>query len=149
MSLQKISMGAVIAIAVTGLFLTLVSAGVLTSSQTVGSTGTVSSINVGVYSDSACTVPLTSIAWGTVAPGGSTTKTVYVKNTGTVQMTLSMTKANWNPAGANGPISITWDREGTAVAAGQVATAVLTLAVSSSISGISTYSVDITIVGTG
>jgi hypothetical protein len=64
-------------------------------------------------------------------------------------MTLSMTKANWNPAGANGPITISWDKESSVVAAGAVATAVLTLTVSSGISGISTYSVDIVIAGTG
>lgn len=104
---------------------------------------------MGVYSDSACTQTLTSIAWGTVAPGGSTSRTIYVKNTGTVQMTLSMTKASWNPAGANGPITITWDKESSNVVPGAVATATLTLTVSSSISGITNYSVDITIAGTG
>jgi hypothetical protein len=142
-------MGAVVAIAVTGLFLTVVSAGLLTSSQTVNSIGTISSVNVGVYSDGSCTQPLTSISWGTVAPGGSTSRTIYVKNTGTVQMTLSMTKANWNPAGANGPITISWNKENTVVAADAVVTATITLSVSSSISGITAYSVDIVIAGTG
>ncbi len=149
MKLKKMSMGAVIAIAVTGLFLTVVSAGLLTSQKTVSSSGSVSAVNVGVYSDLACTQPLTSIAWGTIAPGGSTNKIIYVKNTGTLQMTLSMTKANWNPTGANIPITITWDKESSVLAPGGVATAVITLTVSSSISGISSFSVDIVISGTG
>ena len=149
MTLQKISMGAVIAIAVAGLFLTIVSAGLLTTSQTVSSTGSITVVNVGVYSDSGCTIPLTSIAWGSLSPGASTTRTMYVKNTGSTQVTLSMTKANWNPAGANGPITVSWDKESTTLAAGNVATAILTLSVSSGISGITSYSVDVVISGTG
>jgi hypothetical protein len=149
MALKKTSLGAVIAIAVTGLFLTVVSAGLITTSQTVASSGTITVVNVGVYSDLACTTPLTSIAWGSIAPGGLTTRTIYVKNTGTAQVTLGMTRANWNPGTANGPITLTWNQEGGVLAANQVSTATLTLSVSSGISGITNFSVDIVVSGTG
>ena len=150
MALQKMSIGALLAIiAVTGLFLTLTTAGLLSVNQSVSSTGTVSTVNVGVYLDSACTQLLTSIDWGSVAPGGSSARTVYVKNTGTTQISLSMTKSNWNPVSANGPITVTWNREGTALTVNQVTTATLTVGVSSGISGITTFSVDIVITGTG
>jgi hypothetical protein len=66
MAMRKISMGAMIAVAVTGLFLTMLTAGVLTSSQTVQSGGTITAVNVGVYSDSGCTQNCTSIDWGTL-----------------------------------------------------------------------------------
>ena len=138
-----------VAVAAIGLFITLLASGALTSSKTIASSGIIATANIGVYSDIACTQSLTSINWGTVSPGGSVARTVYVKNLGTTQVTLSMTGANWNPASANGPITLTWNREGTALGANQVATATLTLGAASSISGITTFNVDVVITGTG
>lgn len=149
MALQKISTGAIIAIAMVGLILTVTTAGLLSVSQQVSSSGTVTAVNVGVYSNEACTVNLTSIDWGTIAPGDSVTRTIYVKNTGNSQITLSMTKSGWTPAEANGPITVTWNREGTTLEPGISTAATLTLSVSSGISGIETFSVNIVITGTG
>ncbi|MCW4044355.1 MAG: hypothetical protein NWE94_02410 [Candidatus Bathyarchaeota archaeon] len=132
-----------------GLILTVTTAGLLSVSQTVSSTGTVTAVNVGVYSDSQCTQTLTNINWGTISPGNSVTYTIYVKNTGNTPITLSMTKTGWNPANADGPITVTWNKEGTSLSAGQSTAATLTLTVSSGISGITTFSVNIVITGTG
>ena len=160
MAMRKISTGAILAIVVVGLVLAVTTAGLLSVSQTVPSTGTVTvptptptptpitTVDVGVYSDSACNLPLTSIDWGTISPGGSVTRTIYVKNTGNTQITLSMTKTNWNPPNADGLITITWDKESTILTTNAVATATLTLSVSPSISGITTFSVNIVITGT-
>jgi hypothetical protein len=149
MAMRKISTGAIIAIAVVGLALTLTTAGLLSVTQLVSSSGTIKAVNVGVYSDSACTQPLTSINWGTISPGSSVTKTIYVKNTGNTQVTLSMTTTNWNPESANGPITLTWNRQGATLSAGASVAATLTLSVSSSISSITTFSVNIVITGAG
>jgi hypothetical protein len=149
MAIQKISTGAIIAIVMVGIVLTVTTAGLISVSQSVSSSGSVTAINVGVYSDSSCTQNLTTIDWGTVAPGNSVTKTVYVKNTGNSDITLSMTKNGWNPTSANGPITVTWNKEGTTLSAGASAAAIITLSVSSGISGITTFSVNIVITGTG
>jgi hypothetical protein len=149
MAYQKVAIGTVVAIAITGMFLTLTTVGLLSVNQSITSQGNVSTVNVGVYSDSGCTQTLTSINWGNVSPGASTTKTAYVKNTGNVPITLTMTKTGWNPASANGPLTITWDRENLVLNANQVTTATLTLSVSSSVSGITSFSVNVTITGTG
>jgi hypothetical protein len=149
MTYLKLSTGALIAIIAAGIFLTVTTAGLLSVNQAIPSSGSVSTINVGVYSDSSCTHNLTSIDWGTISPGNSVTRTMYVKNTGNSQIALSMIKTNWNPAGANGPITLTWNRESTTLNAGQVTTATLTLSVSASISGITNFGVDIVIAGTG
>jgi len=103
--------------------------------------------NVGVYSDSACTTNKTAITWASVAAGGSATQTVYVKNTGTASMTLNLAVTNWTPSTASNYITITWNKQGTQLAAGQSVAATLTLAVSSSITGITSYSNTITISG--
>jgi archaellum component FlaG (FlaF/FlaG flagellin family) len=149
MSLQKISMGSLMAIIAIATFLTVTSAGLLSVNQAIPSSGAVTAVNVGVYSNYACTQNLTSINWGTISPNSSSTRTIYVKNTGNTQLTLSMTKTNWNPAGANGPITVTWNKESTTLNPGQVATATLTLSVSESISGITDFNVDVVITGTG
>lgn len=149
MSFQKISAGALIAIAAVGIFLTVTTAGLLSINQTVPSSGIVSSVNVGVYQEYACVNNLTSINWGTLSPGDTATMTIYVKNIGTAPITLTMTTTNWNPISANGPITLSWNRESTALDAGQVTTATLTLSVSQGISGITNFSNDIVITGTG
>lgn len=149
MATPKLSTGAIIAIVAVGLILTVTTTGLLSVSQNVSSTGTVTAVNVGVYTSSTCDMPLTSIDWGTLAPGDSTTFTFYVKNTGNTQITLSMTKTDWSPSGANGPITITWNRESTTLAPGASTSATLTLSVSSGISGISEFSVNIVVTGTG
>jgi hypothetical protein len=148
MNLPKLSMGATIAIAVTGLFLTMITAGALVSSQTVPSGGTITAVNVGVYSNSACTNNCTSIDWGALSPGGSTTRTVYVKNTGTVPVTLSMATANWSPSNANSYLTVTWNRANYVLAAGSSVSATLTLTASASAGSITDFDFNIVITGT-
>jgi hypothetical protein len=118
--------------------------------QNVSSTGTITtSPNIGVYSDSGCTTNVTSIAWGSIAAGGSSTHTVYVKNTGTGTMTLGLSTSSWSPAGAGTYITVSWNKEGTTLSAGSSVAATITLSVSSSITGITTFGNSITISGTG
>jgi hypothetical protein len=148
MEMRKISAGAAIAIAATGLFMTLLTTGLLISSQTLQSNGTVTTVNVGVYSDSSCTQNCTSINWGPIAPGNSTTRAIYVKNIGTIPMTLSMTTGSWVPSNANTYISLSWNQEGTVLTAGQSTTATLTLSASSSAGNITSFSFNIIITGT-
>ena len=85
---------------------------VLQRSYSFPTSGTIVAVNVGVFADSACTQNLTSVSWGSVEPGESVGRTIYVKNTGNAPVTLSMALSGWNPAVADGPISIVWDREG-------------------------------------
>ena len=49
--MAKLSAGIIIVLAASGVFLTLVTAGII-ATQTVASNGIVSTVNVGVYSDS-------------------------------------------------------------------------------------------------
>jgi hypothetical protein len=114
------------------------------------SNGAVStSANLGVYSNSACTTPLSSISWGNLTAGGNITQTIYVKNTGSgLSLALSMATSNWTPTTANGPITLTWNQEGTRLNPGQSVAATLTLTVSSTIADVTNFSVQITITGT-
>ncbi len=122
---------------------------ILDAQRVIPSSGLVAAVNVGVYSDVACTLNLTSITWGNVYPGDSVPRTIYVKNTGNVPMTLSMATAAWNPAGAAGQITVAWDKENAVLNPGQSTSATLTLSVSPSISGVTAFSVNIVITGSG
>ena len=148
LALRKLSIGATIAVAVTGLFLTLLTAGLLTTSQTVPSAGTVTAVNVGVYTDAAGTQNCTSIDWGILPPGNSTSRTVYIKNYGNVPVTLSMTTANWVPSNAATYLTFSWNRAGYVLNANTTVSATLTLVASANAGNITSFSFNIIIVGT-
>ena len=149
MAIRTVSMGAIIAIAVTGIFLTVVSAGVLTASQSVTSSGTITAVNVGVYADSGCTQSCSNIDWGTLPPGNSTNRIVYVKNTGTVPVTLSLSTTNWTPSNANNYLTLSWDRTNYVLNAGSSIQATLTLTASSGAGSLTSFSFNVVITGTG
>ncbi len=146
MAMQKATIGAVSVIAVMAVIMSAFSA--LMVSRTISNTGNVRAVGVGIYSDSNCTVSISSISWGALDAGATTSVTIYVKNEGNVAVRLSMTVSNWSPAGTSSYLTLAWNREGTTLNAGSSIQAVLTLSVSSSISGITNFSFDITIAGT-
>ena len=146
MAMQKATIGTVVAMAVMGLMVSAL--GALVATRTISNSGSVTAVGVGVYSDSGCTAALSAIPWGTLNPGDVKNYTIYVKNTGTVSVTLNMTIGNWNPSSASSYITLTWNQERVVLPAGQVVPAVLTLSVSSSVSGVTSFSFDITITGT-
>jgi hypothetical protein len=146
MTIPKLSTGVIIALAATGVFLSLVTAGII-ATQTVASNGTVSAVNVGVYTNIQCTINCTSISWGTISPGDAPTRTVYVKNTGTVPVTLTMTTGSWTPSDADDYLTLTWNRQNTVLDAGQSISATLTLTVASSTDDLTDFSFDIMITG--
>ena len=146
---KKLALGLTVLFAVAGLFTTLFASGVLVTSKTIATSGVLATANLGLYSDSACTQSLGPFNWGTISPGGSAARTFYVKNLGSVQVTLSLSATNWSPASTNGPIALSWNREGARLAANQVTTATLTLSISSSAGGITNFSADAVVTGIG
>ena len=115
----------------------------------LSSVGTVKAVGVGVYWDSVCSQAVSSIDWGLADPGSVKNVTVYVKNDGNAPMTLSLQTINWNPAEAADYISLSWDYGGQAIGVDQVVAVTLSLSISSNIQGITTFSFDIVVVGSG
>ena len=146
MATPKLSTGAIIAIATTGIFLTLVTAGII-ATQTIPSDGTVTTVNLGVYSDSECTENCTSISWGSLYPSNSTSKTVYVKNTGTAPITLTMTADAWTPTNADDYLTLDWDQQDTVLDVGESVTAILTLTAATDTGELQDFNVNIVIAG--
>ena len=121
------------------------------TTQTLSSTGSIqiqTTADIGVYSDVGCTTPLTSLSWGTLQPGGSQDRDCYIKNEGNTPLTLSLQTTGWNPAAAENYLDLSWDYNGAPIGAGAVIHVTFTLSVDSGITGVTTFSFDITIVGT-
>jgi len=121
--------------------------GTLLGQVTLPNLGTVKAIGVGVYWDSGCSNSVTSVNWGTVEPGSTNDVTVYIKNEGNTAATLSSTTENWDPSIASTYMSLTWDYGGQVIDVGEVVQVTLSLTVSDTIEGVTSFSFDIVIIG--
>jgi len=152
-----------VALVVVAIVLTAVTAALLTVQTGFSATGTieptsssapttspqpVTSINVDIYVDAAATTPLTSLSWGTLNPGATVTRTIYVKNSGNTAETLNMTATQWNPAAASSVLTLTWNKEASVLDAGAVVPATLTLKVAADPGSVTSFSMNIVITGT-
>ncbi len=144
---MKTAVAFVVVLAVMGLFVSLLGSGAIVSAKRIKSKP-VPTPNIGVYNDQALTQSALSIDWGTLTPGTSVTRSLYIKNLGNTLVTLSLATANWTPTTANGPLTLTWNLEGASLAPSGVAMATLTLSVSPIVNGITTFSMDVIISGT-
>lgn len=149
MGMQKIRVGAVLAVGMTMIVVTVLATSLLTAYRTVPNAGNVKAAGVGVYWNEDCTDNVTSIDWGFLEPGATVNKTVYINNDGNIPVVLSLTTEDWNPASASDNLSLSWNREGYVLnTTVPVTPTVLTLSVSPTIIGITNFSFDIIITGT-
>lgn len=152
MTLARTSKLTVIILTIAAMAVAGVTIAAITVNTNVPTSGTVTAgPNTGVYSNSQCSSPITSISWGSIEAGGTTTQTIYIEDTGTAQMAPSITVNNWSPSNAGTYITITWSTLPAEIQPG-VSNAIavtLTLTISPSITGISSFSNSITIAGTG
>ena len=114
----------------------------------IGSKGVIKTIQVGVYSDSACTTDVSSIDWGMLEPGSSMNTTFYVRNEGNVPANLSLSTTDWQPDTGPTFLSLTWNYDGRTMQPQEIFTAILTLTVSPSVD-FSNFTVDIMILASG
>ena len=119
----------------------------LTANKKVGNTGSVRAVGVGVYWNSNGTNPVTSFSWGMVDPNSTQTITCYIKNEGNAVLTLSMSTSNWNPASEPHYLTFSWNLGAQTINPGQIKQAIFTLQISASVTGFTTFSFDVTIVG--
>jgi len=149
MAMQRISVGMILAVAMTSIVVSALAASLLMAYQSVPNTGAVKSVGVGVFWDSPCNSNVTSIDWGPLEPGAIANATVYIQNEGTVPLVLNMITDNWDPDSASDYITLTWNREGYVLSTKTpVVEAVLTLSILSNVSEVTSFSFDIIITGT-
>jgi len=118
------------------------------TSKTLSSTGSIQTIGVGVYTTAQCSIPVTSIPWGTLEPGASQDFECYIRNEGNSPTTLSLQTTNWSPLVATTYLDLDWDYNENPINPDAVVQITFTLSVDSGIEGVTTFSFDITITGT-
>jgi hypothetical protein len=149
MESQKIRATTILAILGLGVILSTVVFGILSASQTVQNSGNIKTVGVSVYSDSGCNQKLSTINWGTLTAGTKQNLTqAYIRNEGTVATTLTMTTGNWSSTQASTYIKLSWTLEGYKLPHQTTSQATLTLTVPSNITGVDSFSFDVTITGT-
>jgi hypothetical protein len=119
------------------------------TSLTIANSGTISTVGVGAYYDSACTNRISSIDWGLIAPGGQKSVSVYIRNEGITAITIAQSTSNWNPSTASSFLSLSWSYNGQTINPNASLQMTFTLKVSPSVNGVAGYSFDIVIVGSG
>jgi len=103
----------------------------------------------GVYEDPECSSRVPSVDWGVLEPGSTKNVIVYIRNEGTTAITLSLNATNWNPPNASDYMTLDWDYAGQVINPGEVVQVTLTLSVSPSIEGITSFIFDIVVTGSG
>ena len=141
------SLSIIVAAATTGLLLTASTIALLSVTEEVDFEGTITNLNVGLFSDQECTQNCTSMSWGGVYAGESASKTIYIKNTGDATVTLSMSITEWTPESADGPISMNWNRENYILDPKETVEGILTLSISANSNGISNFGYKMLITG--
>jgi hypothetical protein len=106
-------------------------------------------VGVDVYQDSALTVPVVSIDWGMLEPGENKNYSCYIVNRSNVPIVLSLATENWQPTNASQFITLTWNYDGEHISIGGFAPVTLTLYIDPATMGITSFSFDITITGSG
>jgi len=153
-TLMKKNVIIAVTVAIAALMIVVVFA-TITSIRTIPSSGTIAGVNLGVYSNidlapSHILDDSHSFVWPTVNPDGPpVTVTIYIVNTGTTDLTLSMTTDTW--VNQNG-LAVTWDQGGTTVhphtGPSDIVTATLTLTPNPSFTTGADFSVHVIITGT-
>ena len=110
-------------------------------------TGTITAIGINVFSDAACTQNVTGINWGLLTPGSLTNYQAYIKSTSNMPITLSLGTDSWNPVSASTYITLSWSYAGTQLQPNASIPVTLTLTVSPSIAGFTSFSFNIDITG--
>lgn len=122
---------------------------IMENSRRISNKAAIKAVGVGVYQDSALTVPLTEIDWGVLEPREEKNYTAYIKNESNVPVRLALTTENWSPFNASSFVALTWDHNGLPLEIDGFVEVTFTLAVDPAISGIEAFCFDIVIVGSG
>jgi hypothetical protein len=115
----------------------------------IGSVAAIKTVGVAVYWDPALTQSVTSVSWGIVEPGEVKNVSCYIKNTSNVPIILTLTTNNYTPANVEQYVSLTWNYDEQWIPVGTYVPITFSLHVDQATTGITAFSFDITIIGSG
>jgi hypothetical protein len=101
-----------------------------------------------IFWDNKCTNRVSSIDWGSLEPGTDKTVTLFIKNKGKNQVTLTYHVSNWKTNELGNYLNVAWDYNGQRIGFKEVFQVRFTLYASENAETTENFSFDITIVGT-
>lgn len=114
-----------------------------------GSTTTPTDTTIQFFTDESTTTQATSINWGTITPGQTVTRILYMKNNSPTSKAVTMSTTDWILKSSDGTVlnntiyqqyfTFTWDYDGVVIDGDNIASTVLTLTVSADINMVSTF----------
>jgi hypothetical protein len=104
-------------------------------------------IEIDVFIDEACINPLSSFEWGEIEPGKESTKTIYLRNSGDVDVKLNLIGENWTPDESKDYMSLSWDYDGSEILSGEIREINVELSVSSDCPALDNFGFDLIIIG--
>jgi hypothetical protein len=107
----------------------LVVAVVILTSAHLETSGTIvtNNPNLTIFADAACTKQISTVQWGTLQPSGSATMALFIKNSGNMPLTLTLTENNWSPATAQNYLTLSWNQENIKIQPGASQTVTITI----------------------
>jgi hypothetical protein len=99
--------------------------------------------HVEVFWDRNCTQGVSSIDWGTLAPGMTKTVSVYVQSKSNETCILILIPTGWNPPAAANYLELNQDHENKKIQPSEVVKVALSLTVSASVAGVTNFAFNI------
>ena len=128
----------------------LVVAVVILTSAHLETSGTIvtNNPNLTIFADAACTKQISTVQWGTLQPSGSATVALFIKNSGNMPLTLTLTENNWSPATAQNYLTLSWNQENTKIQPGASQTIAININVNQYVTGVNTFTNTIYVIAT-
>jgi len=126
----------------------LVTALIAVGSNLFPPSSNIRTIGVEIYTDANQTTRLTSINWGTLAPGENKTVLAYIKNVNNTIATLALNTSDWQPINASNFIALTWNYTDTPLPPNALQSTTFTLHVKPKIENIDAFTFIMTITAT-
>jgi hypothetical protein len=109
--------------------------------------GSIHTVGIAAYWTNDTNDPATALTWPILYPDSNASVTLWMLNNGTVPVQLSFTNDSWNPPEPAQYLNTTWSADGQILAVGQWLETTYTLTVSPACQNITSYSFDITFIG--
>jgi hypothetical protein len=88
--------------------------------RTITNTGRIRTMGLDVWQDSAGTIPLLSINWGSVPPGAIKQYIGYIQNVNETLLSLHMNISAWSPLNATSYLTCFWNATNALVSPGAI-----------------------------
>jgi len=137
------------AIVVSACLLTVIAYSVFHRSYAIPAHASIKALKLGIYFNEQLAQPVEELDWGILEPGENASKLLYIQNQANVKTTFFMSTDRWNPLNASDYISLAWNYTGEVCQVDEVKPVIFTLLVDENITGITTFSFELTVGVTG